>query len=122
MGKRVHVAKRYEVEYGNTEAFNWKDDKFYAVLEMLGGEPNYVNGDSDSPSDMFECTVNDYVDAVENLKVYIESPEVYSASDHAELMEAIMDTGETPESLLKIMQGYLTEADTHDGYLHFASF
>ena len=36
MGKRIHVAKKYEIEYGSAEHLNWKQDEFISVLEELG--------------------------------------------------------------------------------------
>lgn len=122
MGKRVHVAKKYEVEYGSTESFNWKDDKFYAVLELLGAEPNNVGAPDDTMSDIFECPAADYRDALENLRVHIESPGVYAPDDQEEVVEAAKECGHTLESLLDVMQRYYDEADKRDGYLHFASF
>lgn len=122
MGKRVHVASKYEVEYGNTESFNHREYMFFDVLAMLGAEPNNVGAPDETLSDVYECPVNDYKDALENLKVHIESPEVYPADDHADLLEGIKACGHTPESLLKVMQAYYDEADKRDGFLHFASF
>ena len=122
MGKRVHVAKTFKVEYGNTESCNWKNDKFFDLLAELGGEPQYIGGDADCPSDMFECPVIDYKDAVENLQIHIESPEVYLSEDNERVMALIKDCEQTPEEMLKTMQSYLSEADTSDGYLHFAAF
>ena len=122
MGKRVHVAKKYVVEYGNTEAFNWKHDAFFDLLCELGGEPQWVCGDSDEPSDFFECPKQDYHDAVENLQIHIESPEVYLPSDHQSVLDCIKECDTTPEEMLRLMKAYEAEADTSDGYLHFAAF
>ncbi|MBQ8713104.1 MAG: hypothetical protein IJ551_09855 [Prevotella sp.] len=120
MGKRVHVAKRYEVEYGTTEAFNYSHDRFYDLLLQLGGEPNYFGVDDETVCDMFECTKEDYDDAVQNLEVYIRDPTLFEESE--DITDAIKSTGMAAEELLKTMKAYLQEADTHDGYLHFASF
>jgi hypothetical protein len=120
MGKRLHVAKHYEVEFGNTEAFNYSHDKFYDLLGALGGEPNYVCGDVDCPSDIFECTVGDYNDAVQNLEVYISDPDLLDESD--DIKEHLDALKLTAEEVLKIMKSYQQEADTRDGYLHFMSY
>lgn len=120
MGKRVHVAKHYEVEYGDTEAFNWCDDKFYDLLNTLGAEPNYFGVDDDTVCDMFECTKEDYDDAVQNLEVYISDPTLLSESD--DIKDCLDSLGMTAEQVLKIMKSYQQEADTRDGYLHFMSY
>ena len=119
MGKRVHVAKKYVIEYGDTEAFNWCGDKFYDLLNLLGGEPHYVGGDSDEPSDMFECPVKDYEDALKNLVVYISDPALLSESD--DIRELLEELKVTADWLLQTMKSYYDEADKHDGWLHFTS-
>lgn len=120
MGKRVHVAKRYEVEYGGTEAFNWCDDKFYDLLNTLGAEPNNCGAPDDSIADVFECPVNDYDDALKNLACYIADPALFEDSDT--LKEQLLELNVTADWLLQTMKSYREEADTRDGYLHFASF
>ena len=120
MGKRLHVATTYEVKFGKTEAFNYSYDKFYDLLDTLGGEPNYVCGDVDWPSDIFECTVEDYNDAVQNLEVYISDPDLLDESD--DIKEHLDALKMTAEEVLKIMKGYQQEADTRDGYLHFMNY
>lgn len=119
MGKRVHVARTYVVEYGNTEAFNWKHEQFYDLLLALGGEPNWV-GNEDEPTDNFECTVSDYNDAVQNLEAYIGDPTLFEESE--DIRQALESLGMTAGQVLKTMRDYQQEADTSDGYLHFASF
>ena len=120
MGKRVHVAKHYEVEFGNTEAFYNKGDSFYDLLYVLGGEPNYFGVDDDQACDMFECTVEDYNDAVQNLEVYISDPTLLKESD--DIDDALTRLGMDACKVLKIMKSYQQEADTRDGYLHFMSY
>ena len=120
MGKRVHVATKYEVEFGTTEAFTWKDDKFYDLLLQLGGEPNYFGVEDDNTCDMFECPVEDYNDAVENLEAYISDPALLEEGDGVKgCLDAL---GMTADDVLKIMKSYQQEADTRDGYLHFMSY
>lgn len=118
MGKRVHVAKRYEVEYGDTTGFNWNNEKFYDLLNQLGGEP--VGVDGDYYPDNFESPVSDYDDAVENLKCYIENPKLFENSET--ITKYLNDLEMTAGELLEKMEAYRKEADTRDGYLHFASF
>ena len=122
MGKTVHVASKYEVEYGGTEAFNWKDDKFYNVLGHLGATPNNVGAPDDSLADVFECDVESYQVALDTLKQYVADPDSLEYYTADEMLEYIEACGETPESLLQVMQSYYDEADKRDGYLHFASW
>ena len=119
MGKRVHVAKTYKVEFGDVSAFNWKHETFYDLLLALGGEPNWV-GSEDDPTDTFECTTEDYDDAVQNLEVYIDNSKLIEDSE--DVAEYLKQLGMTAEQVLKVMKAYQREADTSDGYLHFAAW
>ena len=119
MGKRIHVAKRYEVEFGSAANLNWKQDEFISVLEQLGCSVCRYDNEDYSAGD-FEVSAEEYKKAMDDMKAYIHDPEGYEECD--DLRDAIEATGETAEELLTIMQGYYDEADKHDGYLHFASF
>lgn len=120
MGKRVHVAKRYEVEYGSTEAFNWAQDKFVGVLNALGCSAYEYGSEDDNTAGGFEVPADDYKDAVENLAVYISDPTLLDESD--DIRECLEKLGMTADELLKTMKDYQQEADTRDGYLHFMSY
>lgn len=116
MGKRVHVAKRYEIEWGETTAFNWSDETFIDILNALGAD---VARDGEY-SDKFEVCVSDYYDAIENLRVYISDPHLLTESD--DIAEGLHKLDMTADELLDTMQRYREEADIHDGWLHFTSF
>lgn len=116
MGQRVHVAKRYEIEWGETAAFNWSDETFIDILNALGAD---VARDGQY-GDNFEVSVEDYDDAIENLKVYISDPHLLTESD--DIAAGLNELDMTAEELLDTMQCYREEADIHDGWLHFTSF
>ena len=118
MGKRVHVAKRYEVEWGKTADFNWSDETFIDILNALGAD---VARDGEYEySDDFEVGVSDYYDAIENLRLYISDPHLLAESN--DIAAGLNELGYTAEELLNIMQCYREEADIRDGWLHFTSF
>ena len=116
MGKRVHVAKRYIIEWGDCAAFNWSDETFIDILNALGAD---VARDGNG-GDNFEVSVSDYYDAIENLRLYISDPHLLTESD--DIAAGLNELGYTAEELLNIMQRYREEADIHDGWLHFTSF
>ena len=60
MGKSVHVAKRYEVEWGETADFDWSDETFIDILNALGADVSRDGKDGDE----FEVGVSDYYDAI----------------------------------------------------------
>lgn len=129
MGYCVHVCKKYEIEYGDTTDFNHETDKFYDLLNLLGGEPSSSNGDCDPYDSEFECNVLDYDDAIENMKTYIANPEIFykeredDDDKFSERMEGIItELNMTREEVLDTMQRYRKEADVRDGFIHFSCF
>ena len=116
MGRSVHVAKRYEVEWGETADFNWGDEWFIDILNALGAD---VVRDGEY-SDNFEVGLFGYYDAIENLRVYISDPHLLNESD--DIAAGLYRLGMTAEELLDTMRRYLDEADVRDGWLHFTSF
>ena len=120
MGKKVHVAKRYEVEYGSTEGFNNNDTVFYELLQTLGAEPNNVGAPDDTVSDIFECPVEKFDQAIRNLKDWIADPPLFREED--EIMPFLERLGMKAKQLLELMEQYINEADKRDGWMHFATF
>ena len=122
MGKRVHVAKRYEVEWGDNAAFNWKYQEFYKVLQELGAEVWAEDLEFDEMGGDVEVPVEDYETAMESLQTFIQSPDVFTQDYRENLTEAIGKSDTTPEEFLKDMRKFYEIADKRDGYLHFSSF
>ena len=129
MANCVHVCKKYEIEYGDATGFNHETDKFYDLLNLLGGEPSSSYGDYDPYDSEFECSVEDYDDAIENMKMYIANPDIFykeredDDDKFSERMEGIItELNMTREEVLDLMQRYRKEADVRDGYIHFSCF
>lgn len=121
MRKRLHVAKTYVVEWGNTEAFNWSFDKFYDLLKNLGAST--CMGSEDENVYDFEVEQESYEAAMKNLKQYIEDPNGLSDEVDADnIRQAIKRLEMTAQEVLKIMQDYYDEAHKADGYLHFSAW
>ena len=121
MGKRLHVAKTYVVEWGNTEAFNWSFDKFYDLLNKLGAST--CMGSEDENVYDFEVEQESYETAMANLNQFIFNPnELPDEVDADDIEQAIADLNMKPQEILKIMQDYYAEAHKADGYLHFSAF
>jgi len=116
MGKRLHVAKTYVVEYGNTEAFNWNYDKFYDLMRELDASPNYMCDD-------FEVTREGYEKAMKNLEQYISDPTKLSDEvDADDIRQTVERLNMKPQEILDIMRDYYGEAHMADGYLHFSAW
>ena len=115
----LHVAKKYSVEYGKTEGFYGKAGAFYELIDALGGEPNSCDRGG-VYDDYFECSTEDYEDAIQNLMVYISDPTLLTESDL--IKDALDEAGMTAEEALGLMRRYQQEADTRDGFIHFVNF
>lgn len=122
MGQNLHVAKKYEVEYGKTTGFPNKAYTFYNLLDDLGAQPNATDSNGDMYSDYFECPVLDYDDAIKNLKMYIKDPNLLELRGTNRIKDDLEEAGMTAEEALDLMERYQSEADTSDGFLHFINF
>lgn len=114
----LHVASKYEIEYGKTTCSPHWQGSLYNAFDILGADPNAADGSDDTYPDNFECPVESYDKAIEELKEEIADPEVMAVNLECELDALNM----TAEELLSYMERFRKEADTRDGYLHFATF
>lgn len=116
--ERLHVASKYEIEYGHTTCSpNWQGS-MYNAFAILGAEPSADDSSDPMYADYFDCPIESYDDAIKELKNEIANPKEMSISLKQELDALNM----TAEELLSYMERFRKEADTHDGYLHFFSF
>ena len=122
MGNRVHVAKAYKVEYADTAAFNWKHQEFFDLLQTIGAEPSWMNGDNECPDWNFECPKENYHNAVEFLRVYINNPDAMDVDTKESIYDALESLDEEPAKVLQLMEEFERLAATDDGYIHFAAF
>ena len=100
MGQNIHVAKKYSVEYGDACGFHNKAGAFYELLDALGGEPNSCDRGG-VYDDFFECSTEDYEDAIQNLMVYTSDPTLLTESDL--IKDALDEAGMTAEEALDLM-------------------
>lgn len=121
MGKRLHVAKTYVVEWGSTEKFNWKFDEFRELLDELGAGTDMM-GEDENMYD-FEVAQENYETAMENLEQYITDPDNLSDEvDADDIRRAIEKLEYGAQEVLDIMHDYYDEAHKADGYLHFSAW
>ena len=114
----LHVASKYEIEYGKTTCSPHWQGSLYNAFDILGADPDASDSSDGMYSDYFECPVESYDEAIEELKEEIADPEVMAFNLECELDALDM----TAEELLDYMERFRKEADTRDGYLHFFKF
>ena len=113
MGYRLHVAKKYEVEYALGDAFNYKCEEFHNLLSACDAAYTGESWDSD-----FEVTVDEWNKVIDTLK------RIDDLDDEAkeQIREAINNLGSTADEVIHMLEYYLDKADTNDGYLHLSFF
>ena len=114
----LHVASKYEIEYAKTTCSPHWPGSLYNAFDILGADPNARDSSYGMYADYFECPVESYDHAIEELKGIIANPKQMPWRLQQELDELNM----TAEELLSYMERFRQEADTRDGYLHFATF
>ena len=114
----LHVASKYEIEYGKTTCSPHWQGSLYNAFDILGADPNASDSSYGMYADNFQCPVESYDNAIEELKGIIANPKQMPWRLQQELDELNM----TAEELLSYMERFRKEADTRDGYLHFMKF
>ena len=114
----LHVASKYEIEYGKTTCSPHWPGSLYNAFYILGADPDASDSSYGMYADNFECPVESYDKAIEKLKGIIANPEEMPWFLQQELDALDM----TAVELLDYMVRFRKEADTHDGYLHFMKF
>lgn len=84
----------------------------FDLIEMLGGMPEGAKG-------AFKCTRGDFYDAVQNIGVHIDCPEVYDPDEHDMAMQAIRHMDLTAYEMGILLNVIWTMADASDGYIYF---
>ena len=113
MGYRLHVAKKYEVEYALGDAFNYKCSEFHNFLSACGAEYTGEEWDSD-----FEVTKEDWKKAIHMLKCLYDLDE----DEREEIKGAIDDMGSTTDEVIHMLEYYLDKAEPNSDYLHLSYF
>lgn len=106
MGRRVYVAKKWEVEWGGYTDFNYLASEFIRLINIL------TDDNIDIYSEDFEVDKDDWNRAIEILSKYKEG-----ANDSIDY--ALGDLSMTAEEVAESMRKYLKESDPSNGYLHF---
>lgn len=113
MGCRLHVAKKYKVEYALGDAFNYKCSEFHNFLSVSGAEYTGEEWDAD-----FEVSKDDWNKVIDKLKHLYDLPE----DERDEIKVAIDDLGCTTDEVIHMLEYYLENAEPNSDYLHLSFF
>lgn len=140
MGKRIHVAKKYKVEYALGDGFNWKTEEFRALLSTMDC---YVTGGEFT--DEWEVSTNEYDETLGFLKKHKDDIYNYEEADktfdngyysYENIYDAIMElsdkeaeSGDSYETfvlryneVIDNMEYFKKARQKNDEYMHFAAF
>lgn len=113
MGHRLHVARKYEIEYSSSFGFNYKVVEFHNLLTALG-----ISYNGESWDDDVEVNREDFRHGLEKLKSY----DKLDAGEKAEIDEALNELDEPVEKIIEIMEKLLIVSDQENEYMLLAFF
>lgn len=105
MGKRLHVAKKYEIDYSSSLGFNYKVVEIHNLLTALG-----ISYNGESWDDDIEVYRDDLEQGLEKLKAYDKLDE----GERIVIGEALERIDEPVEEIIKTMERLLTESDLNN--------
>lgn len=113
MGLRLHVAKKYKIEYSSSFGFNYKVVEFHNLLTALD-----ISYNGESWDDDVEVNREDFRQGLEKLKSY----DKLDAGQRTEIDEALNELDEPIEEIIEIMERLLIESDQENEYMLLAFF
>lgn len=113
MGQRLHVAKKYEIEYSSSFGFNYKVVEFHNLLTALG-----ISYNGETYDDDIEVNREYFRQGLEKLKSY----DKLDTGEKVEIDEALNELDEPVEEIIEIMERLLIESDQKNEYMLLAFF
>lgn len=113
MGHRLHVVKKYEIEYSSSLGFNYKVVEFHNLLTSLG-----ISYAGESWDDDVEVYRDDFKLGLEKLKSY----DKLDVGERKEIKEALDGLDEPVEEIISTMERLLTESDHKNEYMLLSFF
>lgn len=114
MGNRLHVAKKYVVEYDSYARFNWQASELHDFLNAMDIE--VCGGDGTTYPLDFEISKDDWRKGITRLKSYSDDTMPDDVSEALKALEL------TKEEMVEVMAAYLNAADPNHEFLEFSFF
>lgn len=113
MGHRLHVARKYEIEYSSSFGFNNKVVEFHNLLTALD-----ISYNGESWDDDVEVYREDFRLGLDKLKSY----DKLDAGQRTKIDEALSELDEPIEEIIEIMERLLIVSDQENEYMLLAFF
>ena len=113
MGKRLHVAKKWQAEFADAEfGFNYAQDKFVDVMSLLDCTISSYEPDTEYASEL-ECDMEEFEKAIENLRNWDDLDD-----DVKKEVDEILDSvGLDRKTFLGYLESMLEKAKTLNLYV-----
>lgn len=109
MGHRLHVAKKYDVEYSLADNFNYEVEEFHDLLSSLD-----VSYTGDSYDNQFEVSKEEWKRGIDKLK---NLPNLETAEEKEDIESALKDLEESLPEIIEFMELLFEEADQNHEFL-----
>ena len=113
MGHRLHVAKKYVVEYSTSASFSYEVEAFHDLLSSLD-----VTYTGESWDDQFEVTKEDWQMVIDKLK---NLPNL-ETEEKEDIESALKDLREPLPEVIRFMEVLLKEADSGHDFMVLSFF
>lgn len=113
MGHRLHVARKYEIEYSSSFGFNNKVVEFHNLLTALD-----ISYNGESWDDDVEVNRENFRQGLDKLKTY----DKLDAEKRTKIDEALSEIDEPVEKIIEIMEKLLIVSDQENEYMLLAFF
>ena len=113
MGHRLHVARKYEIEYSSSFGFNNKVVEFHNLLTALD-----ISYNGESWDDDVEINRENFRQGLDKLKTY----DKLDAEKRTKIDEALSEIDEPVEKIIEIMERLLIVSDQENEYMLLAFF
>lgn len=108
MGHRLHVAKKYEVEYTLADNFNYEVEEFHDLLSSLD-----VTYTGDSYDDQFDVSKEEWKKGIDKLKNLSN----LETEEREEIESALEKLEEPLAEIIEFMELLLEEADQNHEFM-----
>lgn len=113
MGKRLHIARKYEVEWTDSAYFNWKIEEFHNLMDAL---EMYYTGET--WDDEFEVSKEDWQKGIDTLRNY----DSLDADERETIDEALEPLEYGREEVIGIMEHLMEQSEKDWNFIECSFF